>query len=152
TPVDKSAAIGLKNNDKDSVVTVSHFNERNEANTPLKEQKIILTANESEPNIKNNIFVINETPKPSQIEITDTVAIEKSSTDISVITSVFPGKKLTVVHINELGEIAEQPIVARKTETHSFRLNFGKQEVFTNSSMTSVKDGFTIFSTKNSPN
>ena len=152
TPVNKSATISVKNNDKDSVVTVSTNRVSNDVYPPLETQKRVVVLKKSKPNIKNNIIVINETPKPLAGDITDSVATNKPSSDITAVPTFFPRKKLTVVHINELGEIPEQPIVVRKTETHSFRLSFGKQEVFTNPSIPSVKDGFTIFSTKNSPN
>ena len=153
TPDDKSAAIISKNNHKDSVVTESLPPLRHEVDNTIKEQKSTLTLKEDDPGTKDNIIVRNEIlSKPLSNEVIETVITEKSSTDIIAIPPVFQRKKLTVVHINELGEIPEQPIVARKTEARSFSLKFGNQEIFTNPSIPSIKDGFTIFSTKNSPN
>lgn len=75
-------------------------------------------------------------------------------TQISIVIIVPEKKKLRVVHINELGEpVEEMPVMtARKTESHSFRLKLANQEVFVNPSGAYRKTGFTILSSKNSPN
>ena len=53
------------------------------------------------------------------------------------------------MHINELGDpVKESPVVARKTERHSFQMKFANQEVFVNPSIASAKTGFTIYQQK----
>ncbi|MEO7960622.1 MAG: hypothetical protein ABIR19_03690 [Ginsengibacter sp.] len=81
-------------------------------------------------------------------------AVEPLGTNSNAVALVPGKKKLRVVHINELGEPADKPpaMTAQKTEHHSFQLKLANQEVFVNPSGAYTKTGFTILSSKNSPN
>jgi hypothetical protein len=78
-------------------------------------------------------------------------AVMPVDTGIRIVAILPEKKKLTVVHINELGDpIAETPNIARYSERHSFQLKLMNQEVYTNP-LPSGSTGFNIFKPKNAP-
>jgi len=71
----------------------------------------------------------------------------------SIAATLPPGKKLKVIHINELGDPVEvSPETVNKKELRSFQLELASQEVYSHSPVAFNKSGFTIFKTKSSSN
>lgn len=73
------------------------------------------------------------------------------SSNTANIATAQPKKKLKVVHINELGEPAEElPITARNTNLHYFQLKLANQEVYMSKSLTSHNSGVNLLKIKSS--
>jgi len=79
-------------------------------------------------------------------------AVILPDTSASIVTNSPEKKKLKVVHINELGvPVSEPAVIARNSESHSFRLKLLNQEVYTSSSLPANNTRFKIFTTTNIP-
>ena len=118
--------------------------------SPIENHKKIITSL-----VDQSITVENIAIKPGK-EIIEPAIIDDALAPVDTqrsIAAIVPGnKKLRVVHINELGEPAEQTVMIRKTEMHSFQLKLANQEVFVSPQFTSKITGFTILKTKTSTN
>lgn len=108
--------------------------------------------------LKNNndtIAVTNTKRSETNIQIADNEVISPlpfaDSSFIANVVTVHPKKKLKVVHINELGEPAEElPGTEHNTNLHYFQLKLANQEVYMSKSLTSGNTGVNLFTTKNS--
>ena len=106
----------------------------------------------------NNITIVSAGKEHSDttIQITDNKIISPfpvaDSSNTTNIAKAQPKKKLKVVHINELGEPAEElPETAHHSNLHYFQLKLANQEVYRSTSLTSNNTGINLFKTKISP-
>lgn len=71
------------------------------------------------------------------------------SSNKTTIAAAQPKKKLKVVHINELGEPAEElPVTGHNSNLHYFQLKLANQEVYMSNSLTSHNSGVNLLKIK----
>ncbi|MDQ6762855.1 MAG: hypothetical protein M3015_09550 [Bacteroidota bacterium] len=143
----------LPSNNKDSgsvLSSVAIENKRPPGNAEIN-GKIIFPARRKIVTVQNTA-IKKEREEFREIPIINS-SVTPLDTQVSIVAIVPEKRKLRVVHINELGDpVEELPAIAHKTKIHSFQIKIANQEVFVNPSISARKTGFTILSTKNSPN
>ncbi|MDQ6845269.1 MAG: hypothetical protein M3Z92_13115 [Bacteroidota bacterium] len=147
--IQKSSLINLN---KDSMTAIRIKSSEKKPVSSIESHEKIMNSVDRKIFTIGNITIKNEQEKITAPEISNNT-ISPADIRSNIVAIVPERKKLPVVHINELGDpVEEPPIMAHKTETHSFQIKIANQEVFVIPSITSRKTGFTILSTKNSPN
>ena len=116
--------------------------------TKAKESKHTIIATNKSSAINEYPFAKNNYGDSATTSTESPLADSSLST---MVAAVLPKKALKVVHVNELGDVVQEPFVmAHTTEPHTFRLQLAKEEVFTNTDVTLNKPSLAVIKIKSS--